>query len=148
MSFEIKFINEKMDGEEVGEITIGDFKETFLVSIDNWNKKRYEEQWVRAIKRIVHSDVDDNINSALVTSIPDFSKEDMIEYWPLYKINNVVYVQNYWADAGPLKESITDENIYKFIRPRETFSESTGQPISEWQVSLDDLRHWLLLQDK
>ncbi len=145
MSFEIKFINEKMDGEEVGEITIGDFKETFLVSIDNWNKKRYEEQWVRAIERIAYSNV--NINSTLVTSIPDFSKEVMIEHWPLYKIDEVVYMQNHRLDTVPLKESVTDENIYKFIRPRETFSESTSQPISEWQVSLEDLKTWLLSQD-
>ena len=141
MSFEIKFIGKSTDEGELGEIEVDDLDEQFVVPITYWDKQKYESQWQEAIERIVNSRSD--ANSMLVVSIHDPKEANFIVVWPLYKINNKVYVQNSLIFMDNLKQPFNEQMIYSFVPERGTISEDTGEPISEWQISLDDLATWL-----
>lgn len=144
MSFEIKFIGEHTNGGEIGEVVLDNLEslnERFLAPTDYWGKEEYEKQWTDAIERIVNTDTD--ISSMLIVSMPDLSKADVIEAWPLYKVGKNIYLQNAWIDKEMLAEEINEDDLFKYVPIRETVSEDTGEPISEWQLSLDDLKSWL-----
>jgi len=141
MSFAIRFIGQKADEGEYGEITLGDFSEHFIAPTDYWGMRAYEKQWREAVRRVVDSDSD--IDSMLIISMPNLSEADVIESWPLYKVGSNVFVQNSRIDQELLDEKIDEENLYKIIPPRETISKDTGEPISEWKLSLGDLKDWL-----
>ncbi len=141
MSFSIKFTGSHSTNEELGEIALDDFNETIVIPTEYWSKEKYEHQWKEAITRIVSSD--DDISSMLMVSMYDPQKANFLVAWPLYKIGSSVYVQNNLIFMNTLRRPFNEQRIYDFVPQRETISEDTGEPISEWQLSLDDLKTWL-----
>ena len=121
----------------IGEIQIGDFKETFEMPLEYWTIEDYQKQWRAGIERIKTHD-----NSCLVTELQDPNKAPRAIIWELYKEGDKVYIQNrllYGRLFHKLlkKRPFTVETCYDFISPRET--ESDGDPISEWVIDLNDL---------
>ncbi len=119
----------------VGEIKIGDFRETFIMPLDWWTVGDYETQWLEGIERIKHCD-----ESCLVTTIQDLKKIPLIDWWILYKVGSTVYVQNELIAGDCLQTFLNRgefnrETCYDFIEPRQTVTED-GEKISEWSFEL------------
>ena len=141
--FAIKIIDtsiRKRDGFPycIGEIQIGDFKETFEMPLGYWTMQDYEKQWKQGIERIKNHD-----KSCLITELQDPTKDPWANTWVLYKDGHTVHIQNNLLMGKRFskllkKEPYTIETCYNFIIPRETKSDD-GMQISEWDINLEDI---------
>ncbi|MBS1987324.1 hypothetical protein JST99_05330 [Candidatus Dependentiae bacterium] len=123
----------------IGEIQIGDFKESFDIPLRYWSKKDYEKQWQDGIERLKTHD-----QSCLVTAVMLTKTTPLAILWVLYKDGDIVHIQNKALFRSRFitmlkKEFFTSQTCYNFITPRKTISESTGMKISEWDVSLEEV---------
>jgi len=133
---------------QLGKITIGNFTEKFLMSLDTWTVEEYKQQWKEGIERIrTHH------TSCLVATIQNLEiGYPLIILWTLYKENNTVFVRNQILNIEIAKElnlpiNISDFNIktcYQFINPRITDEnglsiDEDGNEISEWSVPLSEI---------
>ncbi|MBA3955010.1 hypothetical protein H0X48_06860 [Candidatus Dependentiae bacterium] len=115
-----------------GKISIGDFNERFDVALEYWTIEDYKRQWKEGLERIKNQD-----KSCLVTYVQDPKKAPFIDWWPLYKIDTKVYVQNHMLFAHLYRNRIgnkefTPDTCYDFVPRRE----QTGRR-SEWIVGLE-----------
>lgn len=120
-----------------GEITIGNFKESFHMPLDCWAMNDYQRQWREGLERIkTHN------QSCLVANVQGLPLTPYINWWILYKDKreNKLFVQNhilveeiYTSQVG--NKSFTIENCYNYIQPREIIDEE-GNKISEWSIDL------------
>jgi hypothetical protein len=123
-----------------GQITIDDFKETFVMPLNSWNLEDYKKQWQEGIARLkTHK------RSCLVTSIQNMaSGHPSIIMWTLYKEDDIVFVQNNLLISETTKGrsvKLTDFNLttcYKFTKPRKTLTQE-GRKISEWSIPLSEI---------
>jgi CdiI N-terminal domain len=123
-----------------GEIIIGDFQETFLISLEYWGIEDYKRQWAEGLDRIkIHE------QSCLVSSVQDPTKAPWLNWWVLYKEGAKIFIQNqlfvnelYKVTIG--KSAFTPETCYKYISPRITHTDE-GEEISEWSISLPHEQH-------
>jgi hypothetical protein len=120
-----------------GKITIGDFAETIVVPVDLWKKEDYERQWQEGLARIKTHDT-----SCLVTFIYDPHIRPLLEWWILYRVNNIVCVQNLMFSDFVYQEIIGDkpftpDTCYDFIPPRVIEFEDGSRP-SEWRIPLEE----------
>jgi hypothetical protein len=120
-----------------GEIVINDFKEFFDIPLDFWTISDYERQWKEGLERIKTSDT-----SCLIIAICDPKKTGpYINWWPLYKEKNNIFIQNevffgdvYKKDFGD--HEVTIDNCYNFIGPRIPEDFPLDLRPSEWVVKL------------
>jgi len=124
----------------IGEIQIGDFKETFEMPLEYWDIQTYRRQWDEGLARIRTHD-----STCLVAEIQDPTKMPRVSLWVLYKDipANVVYIQNRLLFGSMFTKILkhqpfTIDTCYNFIKDRKTVSVD-GAKISEWHVPLDDL---------
>lgn len=119
-----------------GQIQIGDFKETFVMPIDDWGIGKYQQQWQQGIDRIKKYDV-----SCLVTSVENIkSKSPSVEMWALYKEKGTIFFQHLLltdetlSKGQPKLSKFRNKNCYEYVvMPRETVTED-GSKISEWKL--------------
>ena len=124
-----------------GSITISGYKERFLMALNNWTIKEYKKQWREAIKRLETHDI-----SCLIVSAYDLEQDPFLWTWPMYKVGDIVYLQNRLLfdvmRKDPLSPSaytgVNDQTCYDFMDERETINEK-GRLISEWSVPLADV---------
>lgn len=120
----------------IGEIVIGDFSESFIVSLEYWSLDDYKRQWLEGLERIKTHD-----KSCLIASVQDPKNAPLINRWVLYKEDNKIFVQNQLLVSDTYKEIIendafTPENCYKYVNNRRTHTDQ-GETISEWATDLD-----------
>ena len=118
----------------MGKITIGDYSESIYVPLDFWSVEDYKKQWKEGLERLKTHD-----RSCLVATIHDPSIRPLVDMWVMYKVDNMVYVQNerYMADMYDKyigKKCFDHKTCYDFITPRINFTED-GDKISEWSVT-------------
>src|ERR1700756_196425 len=89
-----------------GNIKIGDFSETFIASLDSWNRDRYERHWRAAIEKIV----DGSDRSGLITSYVEPTHSRYLMWWPLYRDKNNVYLQSHMLFHDQLKKPFSAEH--------------------------------------
>lgn len=121
-------------GSRYGQITLGDFRETFISVQTFWDAARYEVHWREALDRIVR----DGRDSCLITSIAGPDKSHILFWWPLYRDGDSVLVQNSILFLDDLPERFNPERPFRSVPVRTTVSED-GDPISEWRVSVADV---------
>lgn len=144
MSFSIELSRENvLDSESVSEgrsglITIGPFQERFVAPLDYWTASDYERHWVHAISRLL----DTSDRSCLVTSMHDPETANFIEWWPLYRIANTVFIQHHLLFLDALVIPLNPNDLFPLVPQRRTVNED-GDPISEWQVPIEDLAGFL-----
>lgn len=138
MDISIKIIGSKpiqCEGRQAlkGRITIADFEETICIHLNQWTKEDYERQWKEGLDRLKNHD-----RSCLVVSVGKPEDNAVVEWWRLYRIDNIVFIQNgnlskkiYKKIVG--KSSFTPETCYDFIPTRRTHTEE-GYEIAEWSV--------------
>jgi hypothetical protein len=137
----IKKKPEKIYGllSHVGQITIGDYKETFIMPLDNWTLEEYQQQWKEGLERIKSHAV-----SCLITSVQNLgTRHPSIEMWILYKEGKTIFIQqslliNETVEHSMKLSEFNSKTCYQFIDPRETITES-GQEISEWSINISDI---------
>ncbi|MBV9025015.1 MAG: hypothetical protein JO362_14775 [Streptomycetaceae bacterium] len=141
MRFNIKFTGETAEDDDlvaVGEITLGEDWERFHAPIDYWSTRDYEQSWRIALNRLV----DGEEVSCLITSMFEAKYSNFLTIWPLYRIGNQVHVQNELLFPEDLDKPFNASEPWLSVGPRETVSDD-GRPISEWVVSLDEVRRFL-----
>jgi len=141
MKFSIQFVQEKVlienDLVNVGQIVIGNFKETFHSSLSYWTTENYLEQWMNGILRITKG----YRRSCLVTSMSDPKTANFIFWWVLYRINDLVHIQNHVLFTDEIYGNFAETKIYDYIPERLTYEE--GQRISEWTTDISSIINFL-----
>lgn len=144
-TFGIKIKENKKRKPCLGEIKINNFKESFIMSLNDWTMEDYKKQWQAGIDRLKHANSSTLIANAQGLKHLSFEKEifPLIEWWILYKVDNKVYIQNklmcdviYKKIVG--KKPFNAQTCYQFITPRNTHT-SEGYEIDEWVMDLDDI---------
>ena len=96
MSFFIGFVNDEdaiYDDKErflCGAILLGSIEERFLVPLSYWQPIDYEKHWRDALQRILAGEK----TSCLITSMYDPSLANFIVWWPMYRVGELIFVQN------------------------------------------------------
>lgn len=121
-----------------GEITMGAFSEKFESCLCRWSMDDYERQWSRSIARIVRG----ARRSAIITSIHTHESEGLSYWWPIYRVHDLVYIQNSLLFLSKLPSTFDPKEPYREVPRRQTIS-STGEKISEWTLRVQDFRDFL-----
>jgi len=125
--FSIKVINKPEIDEDNrlfcdGRITIGTFRETFRMDLDDWTIKDYKKQWREAIKKLETNDV-----SCLITSLTSVDTSPTGWVWPLYKVKKTVFIRNRLIsnpkprdpNSSLLYTDFNAQNCYEFMQERD-----------------------------
>ena len=140
--FSIQFEIESPSGRELelslASLRIGDFMETFEVSLEYWTQEDYQQQWVDAVTRILSGE----ISSCLITSITNPATANLLFWWPIYQLQDCVIIQNQVLFLNELGQPFNENRPYDYVQERQTYSED-GAPISEWSTSVEDLQYWI-----
>jgi hypothetical protein len=131
--FSIQF-TESNSSFGIASIQIGDFSESMKVDLSFWSREEYEKQWSEGLCRIAGG----ADSSCLVTSLCLPKAANFIMWWVLYRLDQVVAVQNEILFTEELNEVFDPSCPYKYIRPRETLTEE-GNKISEWQIGFGEI---------
>jgi len=144
--FDIRFSKEIPDDLEdgvslaYGQIQIGDFQEIFVASLFDWTKEAYCRQWLEAAERLVKGES----KSAFVSSFVPPKNAHHFVWWPSYRIDEVVYVQNQLRFYEQLASPFEVASLYDFVVDRKRVSEDEGSPISEWELPIQWVRDFLI----
>ena len=146
--FKIEVISkraEKIDGlvSYWGRITIGNFSERFVLSVDSWSLNDYKQQWADGLELIKS-----NYVSCLVVLAQNLRTNPLIEMWTLYKERKTVFIQNQLFNREIIRELNLSVDLSNFdtkmayqlvaATPRETLTEE-GEKISEWNVDISEI---------
>ncbi|MFF4316886.1 hypothetical protein [Streptomyces sp. NPDC001507] len=121
-----------------GRIVVGDFTETFPVDLTFWDPEHYEKSWASALRRVEEANV---TTSCLVSSITDPKTANFVFCWPLYRIHDDIFVQNFLIILNDLDHAFDPENPWFSVGPREVVDEE-GNNISEWRVDVATVRRF------
>jgi len=139
MQFNISFLNRKIKrNNELGSITMGDFTEDLIIPTSRWSKEDYERQWAEALHSLMEKD---EASTALITEIYPQGTAVYVNTWPIYRIGGDIYVQNRLIILDDYPE-FAPENLQDYVHERETISED-GDSLSEWKLSVGDIKTWL-----
>ncbi len=144
--FNIGFVRDpkKKPGYKLGYMMLDSSKEGFYSSITYWDTAQYEKHWHDAITRLVNGAE----CSALITDMPPPSPTGYaIDWWPMWREGDNVYVQEQLIIQSELKEVFDPSNPYVHIDPHITELESGDRP-SEWIVPLQDFVEFLRANPK
>jgi hypothetical protein len=112
-----------------GRTTLGAYTEEFLAPLGHWRRADYERQWVEAASRVLAPVA----RAAFFTAAFRF-------WWVMWREGEVIFVHEELLTPERLA-GVTDygKAPYHLIEDRCTHSED-GTPISEWQISANDVR--------
>jgi hypothetical protein len=119
-----------------GKITMGNFYESLIIPIHFWSKEDYLAQWKSALNEILSST---KSQSALIVHMLDPDDNEYVICWPLYRIDEIVYIQSRIILPEDTNGIFELEKIQEYIGERETISED-GEIISEWEVSVEAIQ--------
>ncbi|MDR3747961.1 MAG: hypothetical protein P4M04_07400 [Acidobacteriota bacterium] len=118
-----------------GLIVLGDSAEEFLANLGEWTQAKYREQWRGSIQSLLEGEG----RAVLITTFSNPSTASHLEWWALYREGEDVFVQNQLLFFDDIEGEFDESRAVDFLRARETVTEE-GRPISEWSVSMEDLR--------
>ena len=122
----------------IGYMILGQSRENFRSSLDRWQIADYKKQWSKAIRRLL----DGAESSVLITSLPAIDSDDMIELWPMWRSDDIVYIQEEPLFSLEAKKSFDSDNPYIYVGTHLTELDD-GQRISQWGVPLQDFIEFL-----
>ncbi len=150
MSFSIRFLDpEEYSADEnafyfhhadlcLGRITIGNFEEIFESSVSFWSKADYYVSWMESLNRIIRGAT----ISCLITSLHDPRHAEFLNWWPLYRDDQLVFIQNHLFFLNEARAEFDLSNPYAFVRNHQTVNED-GESISQWTISVEEIRVFL-----
>jgi hypothetical protein len=137
--FDIRFFDpEPRDGVLVGELTVGEFSETFQADSSFWSAEEYRQSWRRTVDRLVN----DHDTACLITSLPDPATANFIETWPLYRDHEQVRVQNRIVFGDELDEAFDPDQPWRYVDPYSSVTED-DEPASEWVTTMASFIEYL-----
>jgi CdiI N-terminal domain len=110
----------------VGEIRLGEYRESFHTVTGYWSIHDYEASWTAALRRLLAG----GTLSCLVTSLTDPQEASFVTTWPLYRNEEEVFVQNQILFLDELPAPFAPHAPWESADPRTTADEE-GRPISE-----------------
>jgi CdiI N-terminal domain len=138
-NFSIRLLDSiQEEGEEkfqCGIIIIGDFQEYFLSSLSFWSASDYNKHWHDAVFRLVSG----SDRSALITDMYDPYISNCIEWWTIYNVEDILYIQNSLLALPKINEPFDLSNPFRYVPERRKLTEE-GEKISEWSIPLDALK--------
>jgi hypothetical protein len=143
--FNLQFVSEQTRSSERnevvirGQITLGEFSEAFEASLSYWLPSDYEQHWLEAARRIA----DGHAESAIITNMYDPSNSAFIVWWPMWRINQTIYVHNQLLFLDRLSSVLSPSDPYMHIGERYVQNEE-GEKISEWQIGMEDIQNFIL----
>jgi hypothetical protein len=144
MNFSIRFSEEEFQELQgnyaLGEMRLGDFCESFQASLSYWAAPEYLLQWKEGLQRTCTG----STKSCLITSMYDPACANYLFWWTLYLDGFFVHVHNQILFLENVDRTTFESKIYEYISDRETLDED-GNRISEWTISLDDVKKYLAL---
>jgi hypothetical protein len=144
MTFSISFVDYTLPSYKVDEqtrlglICIGDLKEHFIAPLSCWSENDYKVHWRQSLERVVA----DETTSALIVSMHDPVTANLITWWPMYRIGEIIYFQNHLLFLEKLTAPFDVISPYKSVEERQTITED-GNKISEWEVSVQSIKNFL-----
>jgi contact-dependent growth inhibition (CDI) system CdiI-like immunity protein len=139
--FDISFLGTEPELQEeewyglAGRVSLGDYRESFVSPLEVWSRDQYEAQWREAALRLVNGEE----RSAFFTSA-------FQSWWAMWRRDDVIYVHEellvpqHFATFGPAPD--LTRAPYQLLGPYASVNED-GEAISEWQLSIDDIRDYL-----
>jgi hypothetical protein len=140
--FDIEFATGEPEAQEEGwsalwgHITLGDYSEQFLASLELWDRSGYQRHWIAAAQRLLEGER----TTGFVTSAFQFR-------WNMWRQGQTVVAQEQLMWTVTTKEVLDPHETYWLIGNRETVSES-GEPISEWQLPIEDIAEFVARRAK
>jgi CdiI N-terminal domain len=121
-----------------GELRLGKDHENFQSVLGFWSVDEYQQSWTAGLQRLLAGES----TSCLATSVSDPASANFVEVWPLYRRGPDVFVQNSLLFLDQLSHEFDPAAPWQSVAPRSVVDED-GQVISEWRVSVDDIRDFL-----
>ncbi|MFD8493315.1 hypothetical protein [Amycolatopsis sp. NPDC059657] len=115
---------------------IGDFSETFHAPLGYWTVSDYRRSWRQSILRLNTSD---EVTSCLMVAMTDPGESNFLMSWPMYRLGEVLYVQNSIIFLDQLEHAFDPNNPWLSVREREVVDED-GNRISEWSTTMNSVR--------
>ncbi len=139
MKFSIRSFDSGPELKPMCELLIEDEKEVFPLPANFWTREQYESQWHEALRALVNSDVDRCI---LITDIEPPEISSIIFYRVIFREGEVVYMQERFVRDRDrwLGSAVT---IAPRIAPRVQGTPEEHALVSQWEVSMDDIRQFL-----
>ena len=127
-------------GEPVvrGRITLGEFEEEFVAPLVFWSAEDYRRQWREAAELILRG----TGKTCFVVAMRASPADGAIFFWSAYKFGSAVYFQHQLLLPETVSGNFDPSNPFAQIGERQVRSE-TGERISEWQVSWEDILRFL-----
>jgi CdiI N-terminal domain len=122
-----------------GRIQFGSFKEDFTAYLCDWPPEQHRRQWLEAAERLLNGES----KSAFVTMFVSPKNGGHFEWWPCYRVGEVVYFQNQFLSYERIASPFAVESLYEYVSDRETLDDDGGVPISEWEVPLQWVRDFV-----
>lgn len=127
--FDISFTGETVDDEgmtlHLGIIKLGAEEDGFSTPCSFWSQCEYQQQWLEAARRLLEP----NAHSAFITHLDDPPAESVINWWPAWRIDNLIILQNHLLFPGakpgenqynPLTARFSLENPYAALGDRDS----------------------------
>ncbi|MBT2151757.1 hypothetical protein KKI34_08020 [Pseudoalteromonas tetraodonis] len=112
----------------IGEIQIGDFRESFLADFSFWSKSDYEVHWREASAQLAAGRA-----VSFITSITDPSTSNFIRSWACYPIECELVFQEQILFLEELQQPFNINEPHFNALPYESVTEE-GEKISEWRL--------------
>jgi hypothetical protein len=125
-----------------GTVRLGGLLERFEADLSYWTPDQYRASW-RAAASIL---LEGGEKAAFVTSITDPATANFIFWWTAYRDGEKVHVQQQVLFMDRLQAPFDPSDLVRHVGPREVVDED-GNQISEWTVSIDDIRAFRDSQD-
>ena len=127
-------VNDEGWWHAVGTIVLGEYRDGFEISLEWWGRAAYEQQWLGAAKRLLSG-------AECVMFLVSYNGPDATFHlaWPVWRNGDSVHVQNCLVLTEQLPTPFNPDEAHRIVGMRETVSEE-GEPISEWVISLADVR--------
>ena len=134
MAIRIRFIEQPDSSAKdiaVGEIAVNGFRERLEIPLGFWTRQDYERQWKEGIDRIKNQSCE---KSCLITARYDPAHANFIVWWPIYRVLDRLVVQHEYLFLDQLERPFDPVEPYSYIGTRQV-SSSSGEPVSEWEVT-------------
>jgi hypothetical protein len=141
MGFGIRFVNDQIIHEDnerclCGTILLGDLdEEAFHAPISYWTRLNYEQHWRDGLLRILSGAE----SSCLITLMYDPRLANFINWWPMYRVDDLVMVQNHLLFMDQLSVAFDEKNPFQSIKPRQTVTPE-GEKVSEWSIEIGEIQ--------
>ncbi|MDR2154225.1 MAG: hypothetical protein LBE78_04250 [Burkholderiaceae bacterium] len=144
MKFSIRSIKED-DSSSKCEIVIGSFKEITPLFTDLWDVHLYKSQWNKALSSLVNGTVQ---RCMLVTDIRPPNISAGIVFWVLFKEGGDIFFQQRFLRERNASLINSPLDIEKYIAPRVQGTPEEHAMVSEWQLSIEDVCHFIKCFDE